>query len=171
MWNHCSQTGHCNHSLPSSIYNSPHVEHSLLPLLDFLWQQTISQVLLHHWMWKASWSTAVLKNCILQSSLSLICQTNLWTKTVSEMDGAWWMLSGSTISSDLLCTYTVIIDDTNFMAVSENYLGVSTTIWPEFAFWKMTFLMVLPTSSIGTLPWVSLIVEPAQWLIQEHCSC
>ena len=37
------------------------------------------------------------------------------------------MLSGSTISSDL-GKYTVIIDDTNLMAASENYLGVWTTI-------------------------------------------
>ena len=150
MWNHFSQIGHCNHSLPSSMYHSPHVEHSLL--LEFSWPQTTSLVLLHNWMWKVSWSTAVLKNSILQSSLSLICRTNLWTESVSGMDGAWWMLSGSTISSDL-GKYTVIIDYTNFMAASENYLGVWTTIWPEFTFRKSMFLMVLPTSSIGTLPW------------------
>ena len=101
--------GHCNHSLPSSIYHSPHVEHSLSPLLDFSWPQTTSLALLYHWMWKASWSTAVLKNSILQSPLSLICRTNLWIKSVSGMDGAWWMLSGSTISSDL-GKYTVIMD-------------------------------------------------------------
>ena len=146
--------GHCNHSLPSSIYHSPHVEHSLSPLLDFSWPQTTSLALLYHWMWKASWSTAVLKNSILQSPLSLICRTNLWIKSVSGMNGAWWMLSGSTISSDL-GKYTVIIDDTNFMAASENYLGVWTTIWPDFTFRKMTSFMVPPTSSIGTLPWCS----------------
>ena len=93
-----------------------------------------------------------LEKFILQSPLSLICRTNLWIKSVSGMDGAWWMLSGSTISSDL-GKYTVIIDDTNLMAASENSLGVWTTIWPDFTFRKMTFLMVPPTSSIGTLPW------------------
>ena len=62
------------------------------------------------------------------------------------------MLSGSTISSDL-GKYTVIIDGTNFMAASENSLGVWTTIWPDFTFRKMTFLMVSSSSSIGTLPW------------------
>ena len=62
------------------------------------------------------------------------------------------MLSGSTILSDL-GKYTVIIDSTNFMAASENSLGVWTTIWPDFTFQKMMFLMVVPTSSIGTLPW------------------
>ena len=144
--------GHCNHSLPSPVYHSPNVEHLLSPLLDFSWPQTTSLVLLHDWMWKASWSTTVLKNSILQSSLSLICQTNLWTESVSGMDGAWWMISGSTISSDL-GKYTVIIDDTNFMAASENSLGVWTTIWPEFTFRKSMFLMVLLTSSIRTLPW------------------
>ena len=117
--------GHCDHSLPSSIYHSPHTEHSLLPSLDFSWPQTTALTLLYHWMWKTSWSTTVLKNSILQSPLSLICRTNLWIKSVSGMDGAWWMLSGSTISSDL-GKYTVIIDDTNFMAVSEN---------SEWCFW------------------------------------
>ena len=112
--------------------------YTILPLLDFLWPQTISLVLLYHWMWKASWSTAILKNSILQSSLSLICQTNFWTKSASGMDGAWWMLSGSNIWSDL-GKYTVIIDDTNLMAASENSLGVWTTIWPDFIFRKMTF--------------------------------
>ena len=58
------------------------------------------------------------------------------------------MLSDSTISSDL-GKYTVIIDGPNFMAASENYLGVWTTIWSDFTFQKMTFLMVLPTPSIG----------------------
>ena len=62
------------------------------------------------------------------------------------MDGAWWMLSGSTISSDL-GKYTVIIDSINFMAASENYLGVWTTIWPDFTFREMTFLMVPSTYS------------------------
>ena len=107
---------------------------------------------LYHWAWKASWSTAVFKNPILQSPLSLICQTNLWIENVSGMDGAWWMLSGSTISSDF-GKYTVIIDSTSFMATSENSLGLWTTIWPDFPFRKMTFWMVPPTSFIGTLPW------------------
>ena len=62
--------GHCNHSLPSSIYHSPHVEHFLSLLLDFSWPQTTSLAFLYHWVWKASWSTAVLKNSILQSHLS-----------------------------------------------------------------------------------------------------
>ena len=70
----------------------------------------------------------------------------------SGMDGAWWILSDSTISSDF-GKYTVIIDDTNFMAGSENYLSGSTRIWPDFTFRKMTFLMVLPTSSTGTWLW------------------
>ena len=73
--------------------------------------------------------------------------------------GAWCMLSGSNISSDL-GKYTVIIDGSNFMA--EKSFGVCTTIWPDFTFRRMAFLMVPPTSSI---------VEPAKWLIQEHCSC
>ena len=151
---------HWNHSLPPSVYHSTHVEHSLLLLLGFSWPQTTSPALLCHWVWKASWSTTVLKNSILQSPLSLTCRTNLWIESVSEMNGAWWMLSDSTISSDL-GKYKVIIDGTNFMAASENYLGVWTTIWPGFTFRRMQFLMVPPTSSI---------VEPAQWLIQEHCS-
>ena len=37
-----------------------------------------------------------------------------------------------------------------------------STVWPDFTFWRMAFLMVPPTSSI---------VEPGQWLFQEHCSC
>ena len=160
--------GHCNHSLPASVFHSPHVEHSLSLLLNFSWPQTTSLAFLYHSVWKASWSTAVLKNSILQSPLSLICRTNLWIKSVSGMDGAWWMLSGSTISSDL-GKYTVMIDDTNFMAASENSLGVCTTIWPNFTFQKMTFLMVPPLLSIGTM--VSLIVELALCLIQEHFSC
>ena len=55
------------------------------------------------------------------------------------------MLSGSTILSDL-GEYTAIIDDTNLMEASENSLGVWTTIWPDFFFQKMTFLMVSPSS-------------------------
>ena len=160
--------GHCNHSLPSSIYHSPHGKHSLSPLLDFSWSQTTSLALLYHWMWKTSWSTTVLKNSILQSPLSLICRANLWIKIVSGMDGAWWMLSGSTVSSDL-GSYTVIIDDTNLMPASENSLGVSTTIWPDLTFWKITFWWVRLRHPLG-LCMVSFIVEPAQWLIQEHCS-
>ena len=144
--------GHCNHSLPSSVYQYPHVEHLLSLLLDFSWPQTTSLALLYHLVWKASWSTAVLKNSILQFPLSLIFQTNLWIENISGMDGAWWMLSGSTISSNL-GKWTIIIDSTNLMAVSENSLDVWTTIWPDFTFRKMTFLMVPPTSSIGTLPW------------------
>ena len=88
---------HSNHSLPSLIYHSPQVEHSLSPLLDYL-----------------------------------------WIKSVSEIDGAWWMLSGSTISCDL-GEYTVIIDDINFMVASENSLVVWTTVWPDFTFGKWRF--------------------------------
>ena len=146
--------GQCNRSLPSSIYHSQHVEHSLLPLLDFSWPQTTSLALVYHWMWKASWYTTVLKNSILRSLLSLICRTNWWIKSVSGVDGAWWMLLGWTISSDL-GNYTVMIDNINFMAASKNSLGVWTTIWPNFTFWKTTFLIVSLTSSIGTLPWCS----------------
>ena len=46
-----------------------------------------------------------------------------------------------------------MIDDTNFMAASENSLGVWTTIWPNCIFRKMKFWMVPPSSSIGTSPW------------------
>ena len=109
---------HCNHSLLSSVYRSPNIEHSLLLLSDFSWPQITSPALLYHWVWKASWSTAVLKNSILRSPLLLICRTNLWIESVSGMDGAWWMLSGSTISSDL-GKYTVIIDGANFMAAQK----------------------------------------------------
>ena len=88
MWNHCSLTGHCNHSLSSSVYHSPHAEHSLSLLLDFSRPETASIALLYHRVWKASWSTAVWKNSILQSSLSLICRRNLWIESISGMDGA-----------------------------------------------------------------------------------
>ena len=65
----------------------------------------------------------------------------------------WMVPDGCFQPSFDLGKYTVIIDGTNFMAASENSLGVWTTIWPDFTFRKMTFLMVPPTSSIGTLPW------------------
>ena len=90
------------------------------------------------------------------SPLLLICQTNLWIQSVSGMDGAWGMLSESTNSSDL-DKHTVIIGCTNFMAASGNSLRVWTTIWPDFTFWKMTFLTVPPMSSIGNLPWCLLL--------------
>ena len=45
----------------------------------------------------AYWSA---KNSILQSSLPLIGRVNLWIETVLGMNGAWWILSGSTISSN-----------------------------------------------------------------------
>ena len=84
--------------------------------------------------------------------LPLICRANLWIENVLGINSAQWMLSGSTISSNL-GNYAVIIDGTNFMAASENSLGVWTTIWPNFTFWKITFLMVPPTPSIGILSW------------------
>ena len=143
--------GHCSHSLPSPVYHSPHIEHSLLLLLDSSWPQT-TLALLYHWVWNTSWSTAVLKNSILPSPLSLVCWANLWIESVSGTDGAWWTLSGSTISSDL-GKYTVILDGTNFMAAWQNSLGEWTTIWRDFNFWKMTLLIVLPMSSIGTFQW------------------
>ena len=143
--------GHCNHSLPSSVYHSPHVEHSLSLLLHLLWPQTTSLAFLYHWVWKASWSTAVLKNSMLQFPLWLMTyRTNLWIESVSGMDGAWWMLPGSTISSDL-GKYALIIDGASFIAASGN-CGVWTTIWPDFTFRKITFLMVPQASSIGALP-------------------
>ena len=144
--------GHGNHSFPFSVYHFLHIEHSLSLLLEFSRPRTTSPAFLYHWVWKASWSTTVLKNSILQSPLSLIYRTYLWIKSVSGMNGAWWMLSGSTISSDL-SKYTVIIDGTNFMAASENSLCIWTTIWSDLTFRKMTFLMVPLIPSIGPLPW------------------
>ena len=101
--------GHCNHTC-THIYHSSHVEHSLSLLLYFSWPQTTSLAFFYHWVWKAFWSTAVLKNSILQSPLSSICRKNLRIEFFSGMDGAWWMLSGWTISSDL-GKYTEIIED------------------------------------------------------------
>ena len=149
--------GHCNHSLPSSLYHSPHVEHSLSLLLEFSWPQTTLPVLLCHWVWQAYWSTAVLKNSILQYPLSLICRTNLWIESVSGMDGVWWMLSGSTISSDL-GKYKVIIDGKKCHGSIRKFFGCMTTISPDFAFRKMTFLMVPPTLFIRPLPWCLLLL-------------
>ena len=140
------------HFFPSSVYNSPNVEHSLLLLLDFLSPQTISLALFYHWVQNASWYTAVTKNSIVQSPLSLICRTNLWIESVSGINGAWWILSGSTTSSDL-GKYIVTIDGTNLTAPSENSSGVWTTTLPDFTFQKMTILLVPSTSSIITLPW------------------
>ena len=57
-----------------------------------------------------------------------------------------------TFRLNYLGKYTIILDSTNFMAASENSLSVWTTIWPDFTFRKVTFLIVLPTSFIGTLP-------------------
>ena len=165
--------GNCNHSLPPSIYHSPHVEHSLSPLLDFSWPQTTSLALLYYWMWKASWSTIVLKNFILQSPLSLICRTNLPIKSVSGMDDAWWMLPGSTISSGL-GKYTRII--------WHKFNGSITDLMTAFfgcMDHNLAWLYFLENDVFNGFAYVihcdftmvSLIVEPAQWLIQEHCSC
>ena len=131
--------GDRNHSLPSFVYHSPLVEDSLSLLLDFSWPQTTSPTLLNHWVLTTSWSTAVLKDRMLQSPLSLISRTDLW-------------ITGSTISSDL-GKYTGIIHGTNFMSPPESYLGVWTTKWPDFTFRKMTFLIVSPTPSTGSLAW------------------
>ena len=161
--------GYCNHSLSSSVYHS----RTLNTCYRFYWtsrdHNKTSLALLYHWEWKASWSTAVLKNSILQSPLSLICRTNLWIESVSGMDGAWWTLSGSTISSDF-GKYTVIIDGTNFVAASENSLCVDHNLACLYSSENDVF-----DGSTYAIHWafamVSLIVEPAQWLIQEHCSC
>ena len=161
--------GHYNHSLPSSVYHSPNVEHLLLLLLDFSWPQTTSLALLYHWVWKASWSTAVLKNFILQSPLSLICRTNLWIESVSGMNGAWWMLSGSTISSDL-GKYTVIIDGT-FHGSIRKFFGCMDHNLAWLYFSENNVI----DGSVYVIHWdfamVWLIVESVQWLIQEHFSC
>ena len=163
--------GHCNHSLPSSVYHSPHVEHSLLLLLDFSWPQTTSLAFLYHWVWKASWSIAVLKNSMLQSPLSLICRTNLWIESVLGMDDAWWMLSGSTISSDL-SKYRVIIDGTNFMAGSiRKFFGCMDHNQPWLYFSENDGFDGCACIIHWDFALVSLIAEPAQWLIQEHCFC
>ena len=83
---------------------------------------------------------------------NLLCRTNLLIKSVSEMDGASCMLSGSTISSNF-GKYIVITDAKNFIAASENALGISTTIKPDFTFRKMAFFIVWPASSTRILPW------------------
>ena len=108
MWNHCSKMGHCNHSVRSSVYHFPNVEHSLSLLLNFSWPQTTITSYVVSLCVKGFLVYRRLENSIAQAPLSLICRTNLWTESVSGMDGAWWMLSGSTISSDL-GKYTVII--------------------------------------------------------------
>ena len=156
--------GHCNHSLPSSIYHSPHVEHSLSPLLDFSWPQTTSLALLYHWMWKASWSTAVLKTFTLQSPLSLICQTNLWIKSVSGMDASRlnYFIQFRQIHSNNRCHKSHGSIRKFFGCMDHNLAWLyfsENDIFDGFAFiihWNVAI--------------VSLIVEPAQWLIQEHCS-
>ena len=159
--------GHCNDSVPSSVYHSPNVEHSLFLLLDFSWPETKSLAFLHHLVWKASWSTTVLKYSILQFPLSLICWPNLWNESVSGLDGAWWILAGSTISSDV-GKYTVITDGTNFMSASENYLDHNLA-WLYFSENDIFH------GSAYVIHWdfamMFLIAEPGQWLIQEHCSC
>ena len=137
--------GHCNHSLPSSRWTLAIAFIRLLVttrnITNFFVPLSVKGFLVDRRLEK--FYTAI-------ASASLICRTILWNESVLGMDRAWWMLPGSTISSDL-GKYTVIIDDTNFMAASENSLGVWTTSWPEFTFRKMTILMVPPTPSIGPL--------------------
>ena len=165
--------GNCNHSLPPSIYHSPHVEHSLSPLLDFSWPQTTSLALLYYWMWKASWSTIVLKNFILQSPLSLICRTNLPIKSVSGMDDAWWMLPGSTISSGL-GKYTRIIWHKFNGSITDLMTAFFGCMDHNLA-WLYFLENDVFNGSAYVMHWdfamVSLIVEPVQWLIEKHCSC
>ena len=144
--------GHCNHSLPSSVYHSQHVEHSLSLLLDFSWPQTTSLALLYHSVWKASWSTAVLKNSMLQSPLSF----DMLSKFVDWKcfgDG-WCLMDVFRLNYFIRSRYAHSNNRWHkFHGSIRKSLGVWTTIWPEFTFRNMTFLMVSPTSSIGTLPW------------------
>ena len=139
---------HCNHSLPSSVYHSPHVEHSLSLLLNFSWPETTSLVFCTTECERlpglpSSWKFLYC-NLYCHWSVEQICGLKVF-----RGDGMWYI---SAISSDL-GKFTVIIDSTNFMKASDNSLDVWTTIWPDFTFWKMTFLMVPPTLCNGTLPW------------------
>ena len=161
--------GHCNHSLPSSIYHSPHVEHSLSPLLDFSWPQTTSLALLYHWMWKASWSTAVLKNSILQSPLSLICRTKFvdW-----KCFGDGWCLMHAFRLNYFIRSWQLHSNDRwhKFHGSVRKFLGCMDH--------KLAWLYFSENDvfdgSAYVIHWdfamVSLIVAPAQWPIQEHCS-
>ena len=64
--------------------------HLLYTIPCTLTTSNITSLLVHH----------ILKNSILQSSLSLIGRINLWIESVLGMNGAWWILSGSTILSN-----------------------------------------------------------------------
>ena len=158
--------GHCNHSFTSSIYHSSHVEHSLWPLLDFLWPQTISLVLLYHWMWKASWSTTVLKSSILQS---FFCQTNLWTKCSR---GGWCLMDAFRLN--YFFRFRLVHSNNRwhkfhgsirkfFECIDHNLAWVY--FWENDVFYGSTYVIHLNFAI------VSLTEEPAQRLIQEHCSC
>ena len=81
---------------------------------------------------------------------------------VSGMDDVWWMLSGSTISSDL-SEHTVIIDGTNFMAGSiRKFFGCMDHNLPWLYFSENDGFDGCACIIHWDFALVSLIVEPAQ---------
>ena len=155
--------GHCNHSLPSSVYHSPHVEHLLSLLSDFSWSQTTSPDLL----------------CERLPGLP-----KFYTATSSVID-----LSNKFVDWKCFGDGWCLMDPFRLSYFIRSRQVNSNNRWHKFHGSIRKFFGCMDHNlawlyfsendvfdgSAYAIHWafamVSLIVEPAQWLIQEHCSC
>ena len=151
------------------LYTIPHVEHSLSLLLDFSWPQATSLAFLYHWVW----------------NFLIYCRfEKFYTAVSSVIDlpnkfGDWKCFGdGSCLMDAFRLNYFI-----RFRQVQSN------NRWHKFHGSIRKFFGCMDHNlawlyfsendvfdgSAYVIHWdfamVSLIVEPAQWLIQEHCSC
>ena len=148
--------GHCNHSLPSFVYHSPHVEHSLSPFVPL----SVKCFLFYCHLEK--FYTAI--SSVIDLSNKFVdwkCFRDGWSLMDAFMlnyfirfkqvrsNNRWHKFHGS-----IRKFFGCMEHNLAWLCFSENdvFDGFAHVIYWDFAM-------------------VSLIVEPAQLLIQEHYSC
>ena len=159
--------GHCNHSLPSSVYHSPHIEHSLSLLLDFSWPQTRSLAFLYHRVWKTfglplSWKILYC-SLLCHWSVEQICGLKVFR------DG--WCLM-NTFRLNYFIRFWQVHSNNRWHKFHGRVRKLFEWIDQNLAWFYFSENDVFDGSAYvihWDLAMVSLIVEP--WLIQEHCSC
>ena len=150
--------GHCNHSLLSSIYHSPHFKHSLSPLLDFSWYWTIT----------SSFVPLNVKGFLVYHRLEKFCTA---ISSVIDLSNKFVDQKGFT---DGWCLMDII--RLNYFIWFRQ--AHSNNRWHKFNGSIRKFLGCMDHklawlyfSENNVIHWdfamVYLIVEPAQWLIQD----
>ena len=143
--------GHCNDSLPTSVYHSLHVEHSLFLLLDFSWPETkslalsVKGFLIYH------------RLEIFYTAISSV--TDLLTKFVDWkcFGVGWCVMDACRLNHFIQCRQ---VHSNNrwheFHGSIRKVFGCMNhnLAWLYFSE-NGVFHGSAPTSSIGTLPWCS----------------